>query len=46
MERGMRIVNFLHKRIISAVNRKKFVSERMSYIILPHVEANIDSPDW
>jgi hypothetical protein len=37
--RGMRIMNyaevffFVHKRIISAVKRVEFVSDRMSYII-------------
>jgi hypothetical protein len=38
MERGMRIMNwvlfFLHMRIVSAVKRVEFVSDRMSYIIL------------
>jgi hypothetical protein len=39
MERGMRTMNwgqgfFVHKRIISAVIRTEFVSDRMSYIIL------------
>jgi hypothetical protein len=38
MERGMRTMNweqgFVHKRIISAVKRVEFVSDRMSYIIL------------
>jgi hypothetical protein len=33
MERGMRII-FVHKRIISAVKRVEFFSDRMSYIIL------------
>jgi hypothetical protein len=38
MERGMRTMNWVqgsvHKRIISAVKRVQFVSDRMSYIIL------------
>jgi hypothetical protein len=39
MEMGMRIMNWVqdvvvHKRIISAVKRVEFVSDRMSYIIL------------
>jgi hypothetical protein len=35
MERGMRImIFFVHKRIISAVRKVEFVSDRMSYIIL------------
>jgi hypothetical protein len=38
MEREMRtmdwVQDFVHKRIISAVKRVKFVSDRMSYIIL------------
>jgi exonuclease III len=38
MERGMRTMNwvqvFVHKRIISAVKRVEFVSDRTSYIIL------------
>jgi hypothetical protein len=39
MERGIRIMNlvwvlFVHKRIISAVRKIEFVSDRMSYIIL------------
>jgi exonuclease III len=39
MERGMRIMSqvqvfFWHKRIISAVKRAEFVSDRLSYIIL------------
>jgi hypothetical protein len=35
MERGMRIMNKVqHKRIISAVKRVEFVSDRMSYIML------------
>jgi hypothetical protein len=39
MEMGMLIINlgtdfFVHKRIISAVKRVEFVSDRMSYITL------------
>jgi hypothetical protein len=38
MERGMRTMNwvqgFVHRRIVSAVKRVEFVSDRMSYIIL------------
>jgi hypothetical protein len=34
MEREMRIIFFVHKRIMSAVKRVEFVSDRMSYIIL------------
>jgi hypothetical protein len=33
-EHQLRTVFFVHKRIISAVRREKFVSHRMSYIIL------------
>jgi hypothetical protein len=39
MEQGMKIISsdrffFVHKRIISAIRRVEFVSDRMSYIIL------------
>jgi hypothetical protein len=39
VEQGMKIISwgqvfFVHKRIISAVRRVKFASDRMSYIIL------------
>jgi hypothetical protein len=34
MERGMRIVNWVQERIISAVKKVEFVSDRMLYIIL------------
>jgi hypothetical protein len=35
VESGVRIMNsFIHKRIISAVKRVEFVSDRMLYIIL------------
>ncbi|PNF15784.1 hypothetical protein B7P43_G10425 [Cryptotermes secundus] len=36
MERGMKIMTgfFVHKRIVSAVKRVEFVSDRISYIIL------------
>jgi hypothetical protein len=34
MERGMRTINFVHKRIISIVKRVDFVNDRIAYIIL------------
>jgi hypothetical protein len=34
MERGMRIMNWVHKRILSAVKKVEFFSDRMSYLIL------------
>jgi hypothetical protein len=34
MEKGMKTGFFVHKRIMSAVKRVKFISDRMSYIIL------------
>jgi hypothetical protein len=56
MERGIRTTNwgqvgffFVHNRIISAVKRVKFVSDRISYIILrghwPHmIVLNVNAP--
>jgi hypothetical protein len=54
MERGMRIMNwvqvfFVQKRIISAVKRVEFVSDRMSYIIprcrwLDIITLNVHAP--
>jgi hypothetical protein len=46
MERGMKIISqgqilFVHKRIISAVRRAEFVSDRISYIILRGLRCNI-----
>jgi hypothetical protein len=39
MAKGRKIVNweqvfFVHQRIVSAINRVEFVSDRMSYIVL------------
>jgi hypothetical protein len=34
IEKGMRIMNYVHKRNISTVKRVEFVSNRISYIIL------------
>jgi hypothetical protein len=34
MERGMRTMNLVHRRIITAVKRVEFINDRMSYIIL------------